>query len=138
MDVVTALREAGHEVYDFKNPTECDTAFSWSEIDNCWRGWTPEQLLVALEHPLAVAGFESDAAALAAADAVVLVLPCGRSAHLELGWALGHGIRGYVLLGDGPVEPELMYKLCHRHRIVVDLPALLRVIEADVSGKVPA
>jgi len=41
----------------------------------------------------------------------VLVLPCGRSAHLELGWAAGQGKRTAILL-DGPqVTPELMYKM---------------------------
>lgn len=31
--VVVALREAGHEVYDFRNPREGDTGFHWSDID---------------------------------------------------------------------------------------------------------
>lgn len=48
--------------------------------------------------------------ALVAADAVVMVLPCGKSAHLELGWAVGRGKRTAILLDD-PVEPELMYKM---------------------------
>lgn len=34
----------------------------------------------------------------------------GRSAHLELGWAVGQGKKTAVLLDD-PVTPELMYKM---------------------------
>ena len=37
--VVQALRDAGHEVYDFRNPPEA-TGFAWSEIDPEWLDWT--------------------------------------------------------------------------------------------------
>jgi hypothetical protein len=41
----------------------------------------------------------------------VLVLPAGRSAHLEAGWFVGQAKRTAILL-DGPiVTPELMYKM---------------------------
>ena len=45
------------------------------------------------------------------ADVTVLVLPCGRSAHLELRYAAGMGQRTAVLMLE-PQEPELMYGLC--------------------------
>lgn len=38
------------------------------------------------------------------ADAVVLVLPCGKSAHMELGFCLALGKPCYVLMDQG--EPE--------------------------------
>lgn len=70
----------------------------------------PDAYLTAIEHPVAVDGFDKDFAAMEAADAFVLVLPCGRSAHLELGWAVGAGKRTAILLDD-PVTPELMYRM---------------------------
>lgn len=109
-EVVRALRNAGHEVYDFRNPKPGDSGFHWSEIDPEWQRWSPEQYGRALMHPLAVAGFESDMEALRSAEAVVLVLPCGRSAHLELGWACGAGKRSAVLMVQRE-EPELMYRM---------------------------
>jgi hypothetical protein len=63
-----------------------------------------------IEHPLALDGFSKDYEAMVRADTFVLVLPCGKSAHLELGWAVGAGKRTAILLED-PVEPELMYKM---------------------------
>lgn len=45
------------------------------------------------------------------ADACVLVLPSGRSAHLEAGWFAGKNKPVYVLTRDGE-EPELMAKMC--------------------------
>lgn len=63
-----------------------------------------------IEHERAVQGFDSDFAAMEKADTFVLVLPCGRSAHLELGWAVGAGKRTAILLEE-PTEPELMYRM---------------------------
>ncbi len=65
-----------------------------------------------LTHPVARAAFAKDMTALREADATVLVLPCGRSAHLELGWATGAGQRTVVLLDTPMSEPELMYLMC--------------------------
>lgn len=111
--VVQAIRAAGHQVYDFRNPTgpglEPDQGFHWSDIDPEWQSWSALQFVDALEHPLALDGYARDYEALAAADAVVLVMPCGRSAHLELGFGVGRGMHSIILLSDG--EPELMYKM---------------------------
>ena len=106
--VVSALRNAGHEVYDFRHAGPCNQGFHWSEIDASWKDWTPWQFAHALDHPLARDGFERDKTAIEESDAIVLVMPCGRSAHLELGYAIGLGKRSAILLADG--EPELMYR----------------------------
>jgi hypothetical protein len=108
--VVEFLRKLGHLVYDFKNPREGDNGFHWTEIDPNWKNWTPGQFVLGLKTPLAESGFKSDMDALEWCDACVLVLPCNRSAHLELGWAVGAGKKTVVLLND-PFEPELMYKM---------------------------
>ena len=109
--VVEALRADGHMVYDFKNPRPGDNGFAWSEIDSNWQNWTAREYIAALDHPTAKAGFASDFNAMKWADTFLLVLPCGRSAHLELGWACGQGKQTLVLTQDGQ-EPELMAKMC--------------------------
>jgi len=108
-EVARTLETFGHEVYDFKNPRPGDTGFHWSEIDGGWQTWSPEKYREALDHPIAKQGFYSDFAAMKWADTFVLVLPCGRSAHLELGWACGQGKQTIILLDK--VEPELMTKM---------------------------
>lgn len=109
--VVAALRAAGHVVYDFKNPREGDVGFSWKQIlDKKPQDWTPREYRdEVLTHTRASEGFSLDMNALTLCDACVLVLPCGRSAHLELGYATGAGKRTIVLLDDRIDEPELMY-----------------------------
>ena len=99
--VVTLLREMGHEVYDFREPEPGVRGFAWSEIDRKWQEWEPDAYREALAHPIAIEGFYRDMGALRACDACVLVLPCGNSAHLELGWAVGARKRTAVLFPHG-------------------------------------
>ena len=111
--VVQALREHGFDVYDFRNPSPGDHGFAWSQCASREQLLSPKDFAdIVLKHPIAQAGFRKDMTALSEADATVLVLPCGRSAHLELGWAAGHGQRTIVLLDDPISEPELMYLAC--------------------------
>lgn len=106
--IVSLLRSSGHEVYDFRNPAPGNTGFAWSAIDPYWQAWTPQEYRDALEHPIAKEGFAHDMNALRACDACVLVLPSGRSASFEFGWAIGNGKKGAVVMFQA-CEPELMY-----------------------------
>lgn len=90
-EVVRVLREAGNEVYDFRHPQAGNEGFHWSEIDGGWQRWGFEAYREALSHSVAEAGFESDMNALRWCDAVIMVMPAGKSSHLELGWAAGRG-----------------------------------------------
>lgn len=125
-EVVRDLREAGHVVYDFKNPPHRQGGFAWAELDPTWQSWAAEGFREKLlEHPTASHGFLADLRALQWCDACLLVMPCGRSAHLELGWAAGRGKRTLVLLGRGG-EPELMYLLADS--ICVDMDEVLAAL----------
>lgn len=129
-DVVGQLREAGHEVYDFRNPAPDKAGFHWSEIDHEWQGWSPAKFREGLQHPSALSHYGFDYRAMQWADTFVLVMPCGRSAHLELGWAVGMGKRTCILLESG--EPELMYLMVDKLAIgmgeVLDWLALAEIV----------
>ena len=107
--VVTTLRAAGIACYDFKRDE--GARFHWSEVGVNPDVETHAGYAAGLAHPRAIEGFASDFGAMKRADAFVLVLPCGRSAHLELGWAVGTGKRTAILLEDEVTPPELMYKM---------------------------
>ena len=123
--VVAALQSAGIDCYDFRNPRPGEHGFSWKDVggqpNDETRGPVPkgadlvpvDTYLQMIDHPVAIAGYVNDFEAMSRADAFVLVLPCGRSAHLELGWAVGAGKRTAILLED-PAEPELMYRMVDR------------------------
>lgn len=117
--VCLALENAGHQVYDFRNPPY-GTGFAWSELDPNWQSWTAQEYRRALySHPRAAQGYMSDFRAMKWADTCVLVLPCGRSAHLEGGWFAGRGKRLIILTRDGE-EPELMALMAHAICISVE------------------
>lgn len=110
--IVKIVRDMKHEVYDFKNPSEGDHGFHWSEIDPTWKTWNSGEFKAALNHELAKKYFAQDMKALIQANATLLVMPCGRSAHLELGVAVGRGQRTAIYMPQNdPAEPELMYKM---------------------------
>lgn len=126
-EVVISLRVAGHLVYDFRNPSFNIKGFSWSEIDPLWQQWTAETYKEALDHPLAKKGFACDMDAMKWADTFVLVLPCGRSAHLELGWACGMNKQTIIILEDKN-EPELMNKMVDH--LCLSLDEVIQVLDS--------
>lgn len=105
-----SLRWAGHVVYDFRKD-----GFSWSKI-----GLDPnpenedfDGYLEKVHLPEGDAGFNRDMDALQACTHCVLLLPSGRSAHIEAGWAKGSGRKlcVYVPQYDGP---DLMWRMADK------------------------
>jgi nucleoside 2-deoxyribosyltransferase len=133
--VVRELRSAGFEVYDFREPSPGNHGFSWHEIDpSIPRGpadltLSAEAIVRMLDHNAARDGFRLDLGALEWCDALVLVLPCGRSAHLEAGWAVGAGKLTVGLMADG--EPDLMWKMLDH--LCVDVPTVVDALTRHVA-----
>ena len=100
--VVNELRKHGHKVYDFRNPGDGALGFQWEDVNEKWRCWDVDGFKKGLKHPVAIAGYERDMAALSDADVCLMVLPCGRSAHLEAGYAAASGKK----LNDHKVAPS--------------------------------
>lgn len=117
-DVLNALRAVGHKVYDFKNPPY-STGFKWSDIGLELPCAAADYRDALYRHPRASQGFNADFSAMRWADTCVMLLPSGRSAHLELGWMAGAGKHTIILTRDGE-EPELMALLADRICISLD------------------
>ena len=83
-----------------------------------------------LKSPLAQQGFDSDFDGMKWADVGVLLLPCGRSAHLELGLMAGAGKRTIILTKDGQ-EPELMALLADK--ICVSMSEVLLTLSGSLT-----
>lgn len=127
------LMDWGHEIYDFRNPRTGENGFHWSEIDPNWELWRPEDFEAALKTPLAEHGFRLDMEGLEWCDACVLLLPCGRSAHLEAGWCIGQGKPTFILSLEQN-EPELMYKMATG--FYYSLTELKKGLDGDSGGTV--
>jgi len=124
--VVTALRTAGHRVYDFRNPAPGKHGFSWSELDPNWTTWTRQEYIENVHKPRATEAFNFDQEALHWCDVCVLVLPCGNDAHLEAGYAAGQGKRTIFLL-DESFTPGIMYRL--GGEFATNIPELIASLE---------
>lgn len=125
------LRGAGHEVYDFLNPAPGHTGFAWADIDPDWQNWTPQRFIQALRHPIAAHGFSFDKGGLDWCDTCVLLLPCGKSAHLEAGYAIGQGKPTLIVLNEKECTPDLMYLLAgSSSHLAPDMSFMLQGLDA--------
>lgn len=59
-EVVEKLREAGHDVYDFRNPPSGGHGFKWSDISAGYMDWSPEEYRENMTHTLAERQFKND------------------------------------------------------------------------------
>ena len=133
-DVLASLRAAGLDVYDFKNPAPGNTGFGWKQCDpGLVDDLTVARLRRVLAHPVAVAGFDHDFNAMKWADACVLLLPSGMSAHLEAGWFAGAG-KPVAVLAPEIREPELMYKMFDSPRGATPLFTMVTEVVAHFAG----
>ena len=86
--------------------------------DDAWKEYSQargQSYGEALEDIAATHVFEFDLKHLNLASTVVLVLPAGKSGHLELGYSVGKGKRTYILLEQGE-DPrwDVMYKFADK------------------------
>ena len=111
--VANRLRQEGHVVDCFCDKNSGRYLFNWNdffiskkELKNC-------DLLELLSNPEVKykvhIAFHEDKKWLDWADVCVLLLPSGRSAHLEAGYAKGQGKKLYVLGGFIKGEFDVMY-----------------------------
>lgn len=108
-EVVERLDADGHLVYNFKEPYG-EQGFQWENCDPDWKTWGTTKYLSNLKNnPVANFGFRRDKEAIDNSDVLVMVTPCGRSAHTEFGYAAGKGMKTVIYLTEYQ-EPELMYK----------------------------
>ena len=100
------IRSLGFEAFD-------DWFAPGSETDNFWRDYEKSKgssYKEALSGYAARHVFEFDKSHLDRCDAAVMVMPAGKSAHLELGYVLGHEKPGFILFDEEPERWDVMYQ----------------------------
>ena len=106
--IADAIRkETGLEVFD-------DWFSPGPEADDYWRKYEQSRGRTYKEALQGWAGkhvFEFDKHHLDTSDGAILVLPAGKSGHLELGYAIGSGKPAFVFFPDGePERWDVMYQ----------------------------
>lgn len=103
--VANWLRREGFEVFD-------DWYGVGPEADEYWQDYEKERgrrFDAALAGAHAQNTFRFDLANIEKCDTGILILPAGKSAHLELGYMVGRGKRGYILFDKEPERYDIMY-----------------------------
>ena len=119
------LRESKYEVDAFCDESTGRYVFSWTEIV-----FDKDDLdaISFLEDHRAQNAFEEDKRWLDWADAVLLMLPCGRSAHLEAGYCAGQGKRLVIYSEDGFPQGEFDVMYGFASDLVTDLSSVLKAL----------
>jgi len=122
--VVASLRKSGHNIFDFRNPPS-QTA---TRFEDDYAGVPYYSGF--LDSDQAIEAFQADFDAMKLADVCILVLPSGRSSHLEAGWFIGRGKKCYILAEQGAVKkPELMYGLATS--IFTEIQEVLQALDSS-------
>ncbi len=125
-DIAQTIRiETGLDVFD-------DWHAAGPEADDEWMRYEKDR---ARSYPVALLRgeaarhvFEFDKRHLDRCDAAVLVLPAGKSGHLELGYMIGKGKPGFVLFDQEPDRWDVMYQFADD--VFFSLAGLIHTLEA--------
>lgn len=105
-EIAAKLRKAGHEVFD-------DWYAAGPEADDYWQKYEMAKghnYKEGLQGYAANHVYHYDRSHLDRNDIAVLLLPAGKSGHLELGYMIGQGKQGYILFnGEMPERWDVMY-----------------------------
>jgi hypothetical protein len=109
VDVARELRSIGLDAFD-------DWMAAGPEADDYWQAYEVARgrdFAGALKGYAARNVYAFDKTNLDRCDAGVLVLPAGKSGHLELGYMIGRGKPGYILLDGEPERFDVMYQFAN-------------------------
>jgi hypothetical protein len=123
-EIANMLRADGHEVFD-------DWFSAGPIADDSWQSHQKRKSVSykeALQGYAARNVFNFDLMHLKRSDTAVLVMPAGKSGHLEFGWCLGKGKRGYVLFDQEPERWDVMYQFADG--VFFNVPDLLQELNA--------
>lgn len=109
-DVAKAIRAAGFDAFD-------DWYAAGPHADDCWRDYERQRgrrYVEALQGLASKHVFEFDRQHLERVDMGLLVLPAGKSGHLELGFLIGRGKPSFILLDQAQDHEEFRYDVMYR------------------------
>lgn len=104
VEIANAVEKAGFEAF-------ADWFTPGPDADDFFRDYSKARgrnYKEALQSPAARHVFEFDKFHLDRCDIAVMVMPCGKSGHLELGYVRGMGKPGYILFDQEPERYDIM------------------------------
>lgn len=109
LSLAKRLEAEGFEVDAFCRSTDNRYSFHWSELVDNEDELANYDAIQFLSDPRTQRAFKEDNRWLDWSDTVIMLMPCGKSSHLEAGYKKGQGKRLYIY-GEFPKgEFEVMY-----------------------------
>ena len=108
------LRNEGCEVDCLCEPKEGRFVFSWRELVENHKELLNHNAKDFLDHPKVLRAYQEDIKYLDWADCLILLLPCGNSAHMEAGYIKGAGKLLYILGGFESGKFDVMYGMANK------------------------
>ena len=102
--IANRLREKGYDIYDDWYSPGPRTDEHWKEHQQR-KGLSYKE---ALKGPHARTVFEFDKKYLDMSEGGILAMPAGKSGHLELGYLVGQGKPGFILMDEEPERWDIM------------------------------
>jgi nucleoside 2-deoxyribosyltransferase len=126
--IANRIRKEGFEVFDdwFSPGPHADDF--WRKYEKI-RGSTYKQ---ALKNWAAKHIFNFDRFHLNRATIVILCMPAGKSGHLEFGYIIGKGKKGYVLFDKEPKRWDIMYQFADD--VFFDVEELVKELKKNRKG----
>ncbi|MDZ4172565.1 MAG: hypothetical protein U1C19_10375, partial [Methanobacteriaceae archaeon] len=111
------LRGFGCIVDDFTDDSQGRFTFSLEDLENILdndriiSSSSHARVIKAMNHEMSKRAFQQDKSMIEWADVLILLLPCGKSAHMELGYAKGLGKKIIIFSHNGFTmdDFEVMY-----------------------------
>lgn len=129
--IAAYLEEYGFKVDAFCRSTDQRYSFHWSEFVDTEEALQQYDALSFLDDPRVRRAFDEDKRWLDWADTVVMVMPCGRSSHLEAGYAVGQRKRLFIYGDFAKGEFDVMYGFANGLFRTEDLKKLAEAIQND-------
>jgi nucleoside 2-deoxyribosyltransferase len=105
-ELANRIRKHGFTVFD-------DWHSAGTHADEIWQAYEKQRghdYLIGIRNEHARNVYNFDLGNINKSDTGLLLMPAGKSAHLELGYMLGQGKRGYVLFEGEPERWDVMYQ----------------------------
>lgn len=109
LNLAGIFEKEGFEVDAFCRATDNRYSFHWSELVGTEDDLKNYDAIDMLTDPRTQRAFKEDKKWLDWSDCVILVLPCGRSSHMEAGYAKGQGKLLYIYGHMPKGEFDVMY-----------------------------
>lgn len=113
LEMSRILKKDGHEVDAFCDPSDNRVSFDWEELTDIMKDEKLDlekmDAIDMMKHWRVKDAFQEDKRFIDWADTLIMLMPCGRSSHIEAGYAKGTGKKLYIIGGFEKGKFDTMY-----------------------------